>query len=329
MMTSLLFVTLSALAFSSVIAYNVKNNVEREMELKEIRRKSYPKRTFDHFEHITSATHTLSNLHSISCTGPQCNITAEVDGDSSQIVPLRLVFWGPNVVRYWLAIDGNFSDTGTMDDVIVKTGMLFALLLVGAFVGWSTPGLTFIAFFIGLGLAFANIFKKQVSPALVLAYGAAEGVFLGGLSKLYATAYAETAPNLVSQAVMGTLIAFGTMLFLYKSQIIKVNGKFKKVFMVAMVSYLVIAVASLISSFFGVGEGWGFYGVGGLGMLLCIAGVALASFSLVMDFEMITQSIAQGAPEKEAWRMAFGLAITLVWLYTELLRLIAIFSGDE
>jgi uncharacterized YccA/Bax inhibitor family protein len=99
--------------------------------------------------------------------------------------------------------------------------------------------------------------------------------------------------------------------------------------MVAMVSYLVIAVASLISSFFGVGEGWGFYGVGGLGMLLCIAGVALASFSLVMDFEMITQSIAQGAPEKEAWRMAFGLAITLVWLYTELLRLIAIFSGDE
>jgi alpha-glucosidase len=119
MMTSLLFVTLSALAFSSVIAYNLKNNIEREMELKEIRRKSYPKRTFDHFEHITSATHTLSNLHSISCTGPQCNITAEVDGDSSQIVPLRLVFWGPNVVRYWLAIDGNFSDTGTMDDVIV------------------------------------------------------------------------------------------------------------------------------------------------------------------------------------------------------------------
>jgi uncharacterized YccA/Bax inhibitor family protein len=218
----------------------------------------------------------------------------------------------------------------TMDDVIVKTGMLFGLLVAGAFVGWSGPReLTFVAFFIGLGLAFANIFKKQVSPALVLAYGAAEGVFLGGLSQMYATAYAETAPNLVSQAVMGTLIAFGTMLFLYKSQIIKVNGKFKKVFMVAMVSYLVIAVASLISSFFGVGGGWGFYGAGGLGMLLCIAGVALASFSLVMDFEMITQSIAQGAPEKEAWRMAFGLAITLVWLYTELLRLIAIFSGDE
>ncbi len=84
-----------------------------------------------------------------------------------------------------------------------------------------------------------------------------------------------------------------------------------------------------ISSFAGVGGGWGFYGVGGLGILLCLAGVALASFSLVMDFEMISQTIADGAPEKEAWRLAFGLTITLVWLYTELLRLLAIFSGDD
>jgi uncharacterized YccA/Bax inhibitor family protein len=217
----------------------------------------------------------------------------------------------------------------TMDDVIVKTGMLFVILLAGAFVGWQMPGLTFPALFVGLGLAFANIFKKQVSPALVLAYGAAEGVFLGGISNLYSTAFADTAPNLVSQAVMGTLIAFGTMLFLYKSGIIKVNGKFKKIFMVAMVSYLVIAVASMIASFAGVGGGWGFYGVEGIGLLLCVAGVGLASFSLVMDFELITQTIASGAPEKESWRMAFGLMVTLVWLYLELLRLLAILQGRD
>jgi len=217
----------------------------------------------------------------------------------------------------------------TMDDVIVKTGTLFAVLLVGAYVGWSMPGLTFVGLIVGLVLAFVNIFKKSVSPGLVLAYGVAEGVFLGGLSQIFSSIYAETAPNLVSQAVMGTLVAFGTMLFLYKTGIIKVNGRFKKVFMIAMVSYLVIAVASFISSFAGVGGGWGFYGVGGLGILLCLAGVALASFSLVMDFEMISQTIAAGAPEKEAWRLAFGLTITLVWLYTELLRLLAIFSGDD
>lgn len=217
----------------------------------------------------------------------------------------------------------------TMDDVIVKTGMLFAILLVGAFVGWSVPSLTFPALLVGLGLSLVNVFKKEVSPALVLAYGAAEGVFLGGISNLYSAAYADTAPNLVSQAVIGTFVAFGTMLFLYKSGIIKVNGKFKKVFMVAMVSYLVIAVASLISSFFGVGSGWGFYGVGGLGLLLCVAGVGLAAFSLVMDFELITQTIAAGAPEKESWRMAFGLMVTLVWLYLELLRLLAILQGRD
>ena len=217
----------------------------------------------------------------------------------------------------------------TMDDVIVKTGLLFAILLVGAFVGWSVPSLTFPALLVGLGLSLVNIFKKEVSPALVLAYGAAEGVFLGGISNLYSAAYADTAPNLVSQAVIGTFVAFGTMLFLYKSGTIKVNGKFKKVFMVAMVSYLVIAVASLISSFFGVGSGWGFYGVGGLGLLLCVAGVGLAAFSLVMDFELITQTIAAGAPEKESWRMAFGLMVTLVWLYLELLRLLAILQGRD
>ena len=217
----------------------------------------------------------------------------------------------------------------TMDDVIVKTGTLFAVLLVGAYVGWAAPGLTFVGLIVGLVLAFVNIFKKSVSPGLVLAYGAAEGIFLGGLSQIFSEIYAETAPNLVSQAVTGTLIAFGTMLFLYKSGIIKVNGRFRKVFMVAMASYFVIAIVSFISSFAGVGQGWGFYGVGGLGILLCVAGVALASFSLVMDFEMITQAITTGVPEKEAWRMAFGLTITLVWLYTELLRLLAIFSGND
>ena len=216
----------------------------------------------------------------------------------------------------------------TMDDVIVKTGMLFVILIAGAFVGWSRPGLTFIALFVGLGLAFANIFKKEVSPALVLAYGAAEGVFLGGISNWYATTYADTAPDLVSQAVMGTFVAFGTMLFLYKSGIIKVNGKFKKIFMVAMVSYLVIAVASFVAGLLGMNNGWGFYG-SSLGVLLCLAGVGLAAFSLVMDFELITQTIAAGAPEKESWRMAFGLMVTLVWLYLELLRLLAILQGRD
>jgi len=220
----------------------------------------------------------------------------------------------------------------TMDDVIVKTGLLFVTVVAGAYVGWnlvaSMPSMLWISMFVAFGLAMANSFKKEVSPALVLAYGVAEGVLLGGISRFYSEAYAETAPNLVSQAVIGTFVAFAVMLWLYRSRIVKVNGKFMKVFMVAMVSYLVIALASMVAGMFGMNDGWGFYG-GQLGILLCVAGVGLAAFSLVMDFELITQAVNAGAPEKESWRMAFGLIVSLVWLYTELLRLLAILQGRD
>ena len=218
----------------------------------------------------------------------------------------------------------------TMDDVIVKTGILFVVLVAGAFFGWNTaeanPSIIFIGAIVGLVLGLTNSFKRNVSPALVLAYGAAEGLFLGGISKYFDIAYAEQAPQIVSQAVIGTLTTFGVMLALYRTNVIKVNGKFIKIFSIAMVSYMVIALASFVSSFFHVGGGWGFYGVGQMGLLLCAVGVALAAFSLVMDFELITQGVRNGLPEKESWRMAFGLTVTLVWLYTEILRLLAILS---
>jgi uncharacterized YccA/Bax inhibitor family protein len=221
----------------------------------------------------------------------------------------------------------------TMDDVIVKTGLLFVTLVAGAYAGWNlvitTPSVLWISMIVAVVLSLVNSFKKEVSPALTVAYAVAEGIFIGGLSRYYSDAYADTAPNLVSQAVIGTFVAFGVMLGLYRSRIIKVNGKFMKVFMVAMASYLVIALASFVASMFGVGNGWGFYGVSGIGLLLCVAGVGLAAFSLVVDFELITQAVNAGAPEKESWRMAFGLMVSLVWLYLELLRLLAILQGRD
>jgi uncharacterized YccA/Bax inhibitor family protein len=96
-----------------------------------------------------------------------------------------------------------------------------------------------------------------------------------------------------------------------------------------MISYGVIALASLVGALFGVGGGWGFYGVGGLGLLLCAAGVLLASFSLMLDFEAIKQGIAYGLPERESWRMGFGLLVTLVWLYLEILRMLAIIAASN
>lgn len=227
------------------------------------------------------------------------------------------------------------SDRMTLDDVIVKTGISLAILIPMAWIGWvmtpSMPWLYLVAMFAGLGLGLVNVFKKVVSPVLVLAYAAVEGLFLGGISWFYSNWAAANGyeGNLVGQAVIGTLVAFVVMLALYKSRIVKVDGRFMKIMMVAMVSYLVIAFASFIAAMFGMNGGWGFYGAGPLGILLCMVGVALASFSLMIDFESITQGVRAGLPSRESWRMSFGLLVTLIWLYLEILRLLALLAANR
>jgi len=216
--------------------------------------------------------------------------------------------------------------TVTIDDVVIKTGILFVLLLVGAVIGWNVPGLWIGAAIIGLILGLVNSFKRQVSPPLVIAYALVQGVFLGGISQFYADAFEEP---IVQQAVLGTLVAFAVMLVLYRSRIIKVDGRFKKIMFVALISYLVIGVVSLISALFGVGSGFGFYGVGPLGLILCLVGVALASLTLALDFEAIAQSISMGLPERESWRLGFALMVTLIWLYLEILRFLAILNSSR
>jgi uncharacterized YccA/Bax inhibitor family protein len=150
-------------------------------------------------------------------------------------------------------------------------------------------------------------------------------VFVGGISAWFANVYD---PGIVSQAVLGTLVAFAVMLALYGTRIIRVTEKFRSMMLVALASYLVIALASFVGALFGLGDGWGFYGVGGLGILLCMVGVGLAAFSLLLDFDFIENGVKQGLPERFAWLAAFGLLVTLVWLYIELLRLLAILRGE-
>lgn len=222
----------------------------------------------------------------------------------------------------------------TIDDVVMRTGMAFVVLLIGAGIGWvltpSMPWLPFVAMLVGLGLFFFGAFRKVPKAGIVLSYAAVEGVFLGGISLIFQDYVNQfgNGTNIVGQAVLGTLVAFGTMLVLYRTRIIKVNGTFMKVMMVAMISYLVIALASFVGALFGVGGGWGFYGVSGIGLAISVIGVLLAAFFLLLDFEAISQGIKLGAPERESWRMAFGLLVTLIWLYLEFLRLLAIFSRN-
>ena len=236
--------------------------------------------------------------------------------------------------QYQLPPTTDAGDRMTVQDVVMRTAILFAILLPMAYVGWQVvpdaPAVVWVAMFVGLGLGLVNAFKRKVSPVLIMAYALVQGLFLGGISRWYndSPQLNPNDVNLVGQAVLGTLVAFGVMLGLYASGKLRATPRFKKIMLVAMVSYAVIAVISLISSFFGVGEGWGFYGVGGLGILLCVAGVGLAAFSLVLDFDAIEKGAAFGVPRDESWRASFGLLVTLIWLYLELLRLLAILQRN-
>ena len=216
----------------------------------------------------------------------------------------------------------------TIEDVVAKTGFLFAILVVVGALAWSAnlgQGALLIGFLGGFVLAMIISFSKSIKPGLVVAYAALEGLALGTLSHFYEALL----PGIVSQAVIGTIAAFAGVLFMYRSGRLRATPQFTRAIMGAAIGYFILGFVSIIASFFGVGKGYGFYGVSGLGLLLAVAGVALASFFLVLDFDQIEKGVAAGVPEKESWRASFGLMVTIVWIYLEVLRLLSILRNDR
>lgn len=221
----------------------------------------------------------------------------------------------------------------TINDVIVKTAGVFAVTVVFAIIGWNVypvfPLVMIGSLLIGLVLGLVNAFMKTVRPVLVVLYAVFQGLMLGAISNVYnVIAQGSDWNGIVLQAVIATMTTFAVMLILYVTGVVKVTKKFQSVMLVALVSYLVLGIASLIAGLLGVGGGWGFYGVSGIGIIIAVVGVLIAAFFLLLDFEAIKQGIAAGAPERESWRMAFGLLVTIIWLYMEFLRLLAIFSRN-
>ena len=216
----------------------------------------------------------------------------------------------------------------TIEDVVAKTGFLFAVLVVVGAIAWGAnlgQGALLIGFLGGFVLAMVISFSKNIKPGLVVAYAALQGLALGTISSYYETMN----PGIVSQAVIGTIAAFAGVLVMYRSGRLRATPQFTRAVMGAAIGYFILGLVSLVASFFGVGQGYGFYGVSGLGLLLAVAGVALASFFLVLDFDQIEKGVAAGVPEKESWRASFGLMVTIVWLYLEVLRLISILRNDR
>jgi uncharacterized YccA/Bax inhibitor family protein len=217
----------------------------------------------------------------------------------------------------------------TLDDVVVRTASLFAVLLTTAAATYFVVKPQSILLILGAGivgfaLAMVAQLGKTVRPPVMFAYAAVEGVFVGGISYVYARAFGG---DLIPQAVLGTLCAFGAMLALYKTGVIRNSPKFQKTLLIAGVGYLVFGVINMLFAFIG---GHSVYNGGGiLPVLISGFGVVLASFFLVLDFDFVEQGIRNGIPRQYAWTAAFGLVVTLVWLYLEILRLLAILRGDN
>lgn len=224
------------------------------------------------------------------------------------------------------------ADTGrmTFDDVIVKTAACLGVLLVGAavtmFVSMGLASLLMIAGALGgFVLALVNTFKKQPSPALILAYAGLEGLFLGGLTRVLDTMY----PGVGLQAVLGTLSVFTVTLLLFKSGKVRATPKAMKFFMIALLGYALFSVVNLVMMLTGLTtEPFGLRS-GIIGVVIGVLAIGLAAFSLVMDFTSIEAGVRNGAPQRFSWTAAFGLTVTLVWLYVEIIRLLAILRGDD
>ncbi len=229
------------------------------------------------------------------------------------------------------------SDMGRMtyDDVIMKTVFCLAAVLVGAAIPtFILPGLGAGLMILGaLGgfvLGLVNSFKREPVPALILAYAVLEGMFLGGLTAVLDNAY----PGVGLQAVLGTLAVFAVTLVLFRSGKVRATPKAVRFFMIAIIGYAVFSLINVgLMIFGGVQDPWGLRGVEifgiPMGVFIGLLAIGLAAFSLVMDFTSIEQGVKAGAPERYSWTAAFGLTVTLVWLYVEIIRLLAILRGDD
>ncbi len=229
----------------------------------------------------------------------------------------------------------------TIDSVVQKTAITLGVVILTAAATWIlTPDITgtealgplYLALMVGsfgaFGLSLVNSFKRVISPALVLAFAALEGVALGALSKLFDSMFADSAggSSIVVQAVIGTFAAFAGTLAAYKVFNIQVGNKFRTFVIAAMFGMVALSIFEVVLGMFS--AELGLFGFGGIGLLFSIVGLVLGIFMLILDFDFVEQGVANAIPERESWRAAFAMTVSLVWIYTNLLRILAIFSQE-
>jgi uncharacterized YccA/Bax inhibitor family protein len=228
----------------------------------------------------------------------------------------------------------------TIDSVVQKTAVTLGLTILVAAATWVlTPGinprtgaagslylLAMLGAFGGFALSMVNSFKRVVSPALVLAYAVLEGLFVGAFSKVVDASYGQGEHGIVVGAVLGTFAAVAGTLAAYKFFNIRVSATFRKWVVAAMFGFVAVSLLDVVLSLFS--SSFGFNGFGPMGLLSSVIGLGLGVLMLILDFDFVERGIAAGLPERESWRAAFGLTVTIIWIYIELLRILAILRGD-
>ncbi|MEU4573767.1 Bax inhibitor-1/YccA family protein [Nonomuraea sp. ATR24] len=217
--------------------------------------------------------------------------------------------------------------TMTIDDVVVRGFMTLGALVVAAGAAWYlnvSMGVAIGAAIVALVLGLIASFKQSTNPALILGYAVFEGVFLGALSRVFEGAIS----GIVVQAVLGTAMAFAGMLAVYTLRIVRVTPKMVKFVIAAAIAALGLVLVNLLAGLF-VDGGLGLREAGPLGYVFSAAMILLGCFFLLLDFDAIEQGVKQGAPEKFAWQCAFGLTLSLVWIYLEVLRFLSYFTSSD
>ncbi|HEV7206446.1 MAG TPA: Bax inhibitor-1/YccA family protein [Jatrophihabitans sp.] len=211
----------------------------------------------------------------------------------------------------------------TLDDVVQRTAaMLGTILLAGAVAWFALPDNLFLPALIisamgGLGLGLYMSFTMKVKAPTALLYSVFEGVLLGAISHVFEQRF----HGIVIQAVTGTAMVAGGMLFVYKIGAIRVTPKLTRIIVGATIGAFGLMIVNLVAHLFS-SDGLGLRSGGPVAIGFSLLCIVIAAFNLVLDFDMIERGIRQGAPQQLAWYAAFGLTVTLVWLYIEILRLL-------
>lgn len=228
-----------------------------------------------------------------------------------------------------------YEEAMTVNGTIKKFGIMLVMLFGAASFTWGLFYKGYEVMPIAIGAAIAGfvvaliiIFKKSWAPYLALGYAMLQGLFLGAISAVFEDAFKVTYPGIVMQAVLLTFGVAATMFTLYNLRVIRATNTFKKVVIGATMGIALFYLVAIVMNMFGAQMPY-LHSNGTIGIGISLFVVIVASLNLVLDFDMIEQGSAAGAPRYYEWYGAFGLMVTIVWLYLEILRLLSKFASRK